>query len=413
MFTEGDRVEVRDADAATLRLVAATDFRTKDPAAACERALAAADRPYARLRSEHEDDHRSLFRRVALELAEPDDKDDRAELPTDVRLDRVRKGESDPALVAQYFQFGRYLLISSSRPGTMPANLQGIWNESLTPPWESKYTININTQMNYWPAEVTNLAELHEPLFDLIEAMRPRADRRPRPSTAPAASWRTTTPTSGRTPCPSTRSARASGRWGRPGSASTSGITTTSAATATSSPERAYPVMKEAAEFLLDYLVDDGQGRLVTGPSISPENRYRTSDGTVAKLCMGPTMDVEIAHALFGRVVEASELLGVDPDFRRRVAETRRRLPRSGSASTASCRNGSRTTTSPTPATGTSRTSSRSTRAIRSPCGARRSWRGGADDPRAPAGPRGRPHRLEPRLDHQLLGAPRGWRTGA
>ncbi|WP_020465811.1 glycoside hydrolase family 95 protein [Singulisphaera acidiphila] len=327
VFTEGDRVEVRDADAATLRLVAATDFRSKDPDAACERALAAADRPYEPLRSEHEDDHRSFFRRVSLEFAAPGDKDDRAALPTDVRLARVRKGESDPALIAQYFQFGRYLLIASSRPGTMPANLQGIWNESLTPPWESKYTININTQMNYWPAEVANLAELHQPLFDLIEAMRP----------------------SGRQTAKALYGARGfmahhnTDLWAHtvPVDKVGSGLWPMGAAWLSLHlwdhydfgrdrdflAQRAYPVMKEAAEFLLDYLVDDGQGQLIPGPSISPENRYRTADGKVAKLCMGPTMDVEIAHALFGRVVEASELLDLDPDFRKRVAEARRRLP--------------------------------------------------------------------------------------
>ncbi|WP_074317542.1 glycosyl hydrolase family 95 catalytic domain-containing protein [Singulisphaera sp. GP187] len=327
VFTEGDRVEVRDADSATLWLVAATDFRSKDPDVTCELTLAAAVRPYEKVRADHLFDHRSLFRRVALELAEPGVKDDRAELPTDVRLNRVRKGESDLGLMAQYFQFGRYLLIASSRPGTMPANLQGIWNESLTPPWESKYTININTQMNYWPAEVTNLAELHQPLFDLIETMRP----------------------SGRQTAKALYGARGfmahhnTDLWAHtvPVDKVGSGLWPMGAAWLSLHlwdhydygrdrdflARRAYPVMKEAAEFLLDYLVEDDQGRLVTGPSLSPENRYRMLDGTVAKLCMGPTMDIEIAHALFGRVIEASALLGVDPEFRQRVTETRRRLP--------------------------------------------------------------------------------------
>src|SRR5205807_9633319 len=121
----------------------------------------------------HVADHRALFRRVDLELAGTETAADRVDRPTDERLERLKLGAADPGLVAQYFQFGRYLLIASSRPGTSPANLQGIWNESMTPPWESKYTININTEMNYWPAEVTNLAELHEPLFDLVDAMRP------------------------------------------------------------------------------------------------------------------------------------------------------------------------------------------------------------------------------------------------
>jgi alpha-L-fucosidase 2 len=323
---EGDRIEVRDADAVTLILAAATDFRSDDPDAACARALAAADRPYERLLAAHEEDHRSLFRRAELELAGPG-RDDRADRPTDERLERFRKGEADPALIALYFQFGRYLLMASSRPGTMPANLQGIWNESMNPPWESKYTININTEMNYWPAEVTNLAELHGPLFDLIDAMRPSGRRTARAHYGAGGFvahhntdlWADTVPVD----------KVGSGLW--PMGAAWLSLHLWDHYDFGRDREflarRAYPVLKEAAEFLLDYLVEDGRGHLVTGPSLSPENRYRLPDGTVAKLCMGPTMDVEIAHALFGRVIEASTLLGVDAGFRRRVAEARRRLP--------------------------------------------------------------------------------------
>jgi alpha-L-fucosidase 2 len=322
---EGDRVEVRDADAATLVLAAATDFRGGDPDDACRRIPASAERPYERLRSAHVDDHRALFRRVALELAGSGDGP--PDLPTDERLERLRKGAADPGLVVQYFQFGRYLLMASSRPGGMPANLQGLWNESLSPPWESKFTININTEMNYWPAEVTNLAELHRPLFDLIDAMRPSGRRTARVHYGAGGFvahhntdlWADTVPVD----------KVGSGMWPM-GAAWLSlhlwdhydfGRDRDFLA------HRAYPVLKEAAEFLLDYLVDDGRGHLVSGPSLSPENRYRTADGVVAKLCMGPTMDAEIAHALFGRVIEASEVLGIDPDFRRKVSAARDRLP--------------------------------------------------------------------------------------
>src|SRR6185503_20248149 len=145
--------------------VATTDFREKDLAAACKRALRAAARPYNVLLREHIADHQRFFRRVRLEL--PRDLSASA-LPTDERLARMQRGSADEDLLALYFHYGRYLLIASSRPGSMAANLQGKWNDSLTPSWGSKYTININTEMNYWLAETTNLSELHEPLFDLI-----------------------------------------------------------------------------------------------------------------------------------------------------------------------------------------------------------------------------------------------------
>ena len=170
----GGRVEadakglrVVDAASVTLRLAAATSFRGREPEAACAEALRAT-RPYDELLARHMADHRSLFRRVRLDLGSAE----RDALPTDERLAAVRAGAVDPGLAATYFQYGRYLLIASSRPGTQPANLQGLWNDDVNPAWGSKYTININTEMNYWPAEVTNLAECHEPLFDLIEELR-------------------------------------------------------------------------------------------------------------------------------------------------------------------------------------------------------------------------------------------------
>jgi len=174
VLAEGGRVRadgnvqvIEAANSATLVFAAATDFRHKDPAAKCDQYLSAAKKPYARLRSSHVADHQKLFRRVRFQLgaAAPD-------LPTDERLKRVQAGETDLQLETLYFQFGRYLLMGSSRPGSMAANLQGIWNDKLAPSWDSKFTININTEMNYWPAEVTNLPELHEPLFDLIENSR-------------------------------------------------------------------------------------------------------------------------------------------------------------------------------------------------------------------------------------------------
>jgi alpha-L-fucosidase 2 len=321
--TDGDSVSVEGANAATLLFVAATDFRHRDPAAKCEQYLqAAAAKPYARLLSAHVADHRRLFRRVSFKLNDP-----APDLPIDERLKRVQNGASDTALETLYFQFGRYLLMASSRPGSLAANLQGKWNEQLAPAWDSKYTININTEMNYWPAEVTNLSELHEPLFDLID--NARADGRRVAQKLYGARgfvihhntdlWGHAVPIDG-------------AHWGLwpMGGAWLSlhlwehyDFTRDRAFLA----RRAYPTMKEAAEFLLDYLVEDGNGRLITGPSISPENRYRTPDGATGTLCMGPSMDTEITHALFTRVALASRLLGIDADFRARVEAARSRLP--------------------------------------------------------------------------------------
>ncbi len=284
--------------------------------------LAAAKKPYARFRSAHVADHQRLFRRVEFNLAASV-----SDLPTDERLKRVQAGETDLALEALYFQFGRYLLIASSRPGTMAANLQGIWNDQLAPSWDSKYTININTEMNYWPAEVCNLAELHEPLFDLIDNAR-EDGRRVAKNLYGARGfvihhntdlWGHAAPIDG----------VGSGIWPMGGAGLSLHLWDRYDFTRNREflAERAYPVMKEAAEFLLDYLVDDGRGHLVTGPSLSPENRYRAPDGSAAKLCMGPAMDTEITQALFSRVIEASRLLNLDADFRQRLAAARDRLP--------------------------------------------------------------------------------------
>ncbi len=320
---EGNELIVENANAVTLVFVAATNFKEQDPAAKCEQYLAAAKKPFAKLRAAHITDHQRLFRRVDFKLAAtaPD-------LPTDERLRRVQTGETDLALEALYFQFGRYLLMASSRPGTMAANLQGIWNDKLAPSWDSKFTININTEMNYWPAEVTNLSELHEPLFDLLE--NARADGRKVAKNLYGArgfvlhhntdAWGHAVPIDG----------VGSGIW--PMGAAWLSLHLWDHYDYTRNKVflefRAYPVLKEAAEFFLDYLQDDGKGHLITGPSISPENRYRTSSGAIGKLVMGPTMDTEILHALFSHVIEASQILGTDEDFRKKISATRDRLPK-------------------------------------------------------------------------------------
>jgi alpha-L-fucosidase 2 len=337
--TEHDALIVEDADAVTLLITAATNVREKSPLDACDRILtAAASRPAARLRADHVADYQRFFRRMTIDLAGDtvtvprktrlgtDATSVPEDAPTDERLARVQSGAHDPRLAALYFQFGRYLLISSSRPGTMPANLQGIWNDSLAPSWDSKYTININTEMNYWPAEVTNLSELHEPLFDLIDKAREDGRRVARRlyGAGGFVLHHNTDLWGHAVPIDQARS----GIWPMGGAWLSLHLWEHYDFTRDRAflRERGYPVLKEAAQFLLDYMVTEPQGRLITGPSLSPENRYRLPDGTTANVCMGPSMDTQIAHALFTRVMAAADILRIDPDFRRRVASARDRL---------------------------------------------------------------------------------------
>ena len=315
------------ADAVTLILVAATDYRGGDQATACDQYLARAAKPYAVLKTAHVADHNKLFQRVELELAPSPGESSPENLPTDERLTRLRKGLEDPGLSALYFQLGRYLLMGSSRPGTMASNLQGIWNGSMSPPWDSKYTTNINVQMNYWPAEVCNLRELHEPLFDLVK-MSLESGRRTAKEMYGAGgfvfhhnldAWADTAPVD-YAHC---------GVWPMGGAWLALhfwehyqfGLDRTFLS------HEAYPVMKEASQFLLDYLIDDGKGHLVTNPSYSPENFYRMADGTVGQQTVGASMDYEIIYTLFSATMRASEILRIDAPYRARLEATLKRIP--------------------------------------------------------------------------------------
>jgi alpha-L-fucosidase 2 len=288
-----------------------------------QRLKAVAARPYDRIRQSHISEHRRLFRRVELDLGGQD----RSHLPTDERLAAMQKGGEDPQLVALYFQFGRYLLMSSSRPGTLPANLQGIWAEGLTPPWQADYHVNINIQMNYWPAEVTNLSECAAPLFDFVERLR-----EPGRHTAQVAygargfvvhyttnAWGQTALT-GRTLW---------GLWpfGSGWLARHFWEHYLYTGDRQFLRERAYPVMREAALFYLDFLVEDPRtGKLVAGPASSPENTYVAPDGSRGDVDMGAAMGQEIVSDLFSSVIRATEILDVDRDFRQSVSEARSRL---------------------------------------------------------------------------------------
>jgi alpha-L-fucosidase 2 len=343
---EGGRVEagegcltVSGSDTITFYIAAATNFVnykdvSADPDARVSAALqAVGGKTYAAIREAHVRDHRSLFRRVSADFGTSPD----ALLPTDERKKRF-DGANDPALAALCLQFGRYLLIASSRPGTEPANLQGIWNASMNPSWDSKFTTNINTQMNYWPAEVGNLSECAEPLFRLIRELTDQGADVAREHYGARGwvhhqntdLWRVAAPMDGP-------------QWGT--------FTTGGAWLCAHlwehyryTGDRAFlkaswPVLRGSAEFFLDFLVEHPKTkRLVTNPSSSPENfPVRPGDppffdeitggmypGTT--ICAGSTIDLQILHDLFGQVAEASAILGEEPAFREKVLAARARL---------------------------------------------------------------------------------------
>jgi alpha-L-fucosidase 2 len=331
-ISDGGKVEVAGSDvivsranAVNLLVVAATDYRGGDPAAACAQDLARAAKPYAALKAAHVADHQKLFRRVELEMPAADPAVEM--LPTDERLARLKKGEEDPGLSALYFQFGRYLLMGSSRSGTMAANLQGIWNDQMAPPWDSKYTTNINVEMNYWPAEVGNLAETTGPLLDLAKANLESGRKTAREMYGARGfafhhnldAWGDTAPVD----------YAYCGIWPMGGAWMALhfwehylyGLDHAFLS------REAYPFMKEASLFLLDFLIDDGKGHLVTNPSYSPENSYRLSDGTIGRQTVGATMDYEIIYTLFHATMDASKILGIDSDYRGQLEAALKRIP--------------------------------------------------------------------------------------
>lgn len=338
---ENDILTVSDANEVTLLVSGATNYPgldkmangadlSVDPVAVCASTIKnAASKSYKKLKADHIAEHQRLFNRVKLSLGET--AGDIRALPTDKRLELAKeKGKPDNALVATFFQFGRYLLISSSRPGTMPANLQGLWAWQMNPPWNADYHTNINFQMNYWPAEITNLSELHLPMFDLMDALV-----EPGQNTAKVLygakgwvvhhltdAWGFTAPADG-----------------------PQGIWPVGAAWLAQHPwehyaftgdiiflrERAYPLMKGAAEFILDFLVEAPEGtacpgKLVTNPSYSPENEFYLPNGQKSVFTYGATMDLEIIHDLLTSCIKACEILDIHPDFKERCRETLSRL---------------------------------------------------------------------------------------
>ena len=283
----------------------------------------AAFHDYKTLKERHLADYRSLFDRVDLELVStPEQKS----LPTDRRIEQFDR-TADPDLAALLFQFGRYLMISGSRPGGQPLNLQGLWNKDVVPAWNSGYTMNINTEMNYWPAEVTNLSECHEPLFDMIqelslsgaETARSMYNRRGWVGHHNTSIWRETLPNDNVPTAsfwPMSQGWLCSHLWEHYRFTQDE----------TFLKNKAYPLMKGAAEFFADWLVDDGEGHLVTPVGVSPENVFVTQDGQKAAMSMGPTMDMAIVRETFMRTITASEQLGLDEPLRAELKEKLSRL---------------------------------------------------------------------------------------
>lgn len=324
------QLHVTHADSVTLLFSNATSFKNyRDidgdaPKAALDYLDRASKYAYEKLRTRHVDDFNSIFSRVSLHLGKGDSSES-----IDQRIKQF-DSSNDPALIALYFEFGRYLLISSSRPGGQPANLQGIWNQDLRPAWSSKWTTNINLEMNYWQADVGDLWETQQPLWSVIRDLRVTGSDTARTSYHSAGwvlhhntdIWRATTPVDGSWGLwPMGAAWLANQMWDHYEFSEDKSFLRNDA----------YPAMKSAAEFVLDYLVEAPAnspvaGKLVTNPSTSPENNYLI-DGKKAGLTYAATMDIELITELFNNAIHAATILNVDSSFRDRLTQALSRLP--------------------------------------------------------------------------------------
>ncbi|MBP1615465.1 MAG: Alpha-L-fucosidase [Bacteroidetes bacterium] len=326
-------IQVQNADVATIYLSAATSFENKEYRRQANRQLKEiAAYPYSELKKEYISDYQKLFKRTSLFIGKEgyaNDAEGPWQLPTDERIRRFQKTD-DPALAALYYNYGRYLLISSTRPGSLPPNLQGLWANECNTPWNGDYHLNINVQMNHWPVEQGNLSELHLPLIELTKGLVKSGELTAKAFYGKDAKgwvahmmtnvWQFTAPGEH----PSWGATNTGGAW----------LCTHLWEHYLYSENKEYlkeiyPVIKGASEFFLSTMVKEPKhGWLVTAPTSSPENSfYIGDDKTPISVCMGPTMDTELVNELYANVIEAARILGIDSNYRRRLENARKQLP--------------------------------------------------------------------------------------
>lgn len=321
----GGVMRVTNADEVLIFVDVETSFRHEDYNAECIKVLeSASKKTFYELFHAHAEDYKTYYSRLSLSLGG----EDLSGVPTDVRLNGFARGNEDNGLIELYYQFGRYLMISSSRPGTLPTNLQGIWNDSLDPPWGSKYTVNINTEMNYWPANMCNLSEFQMPLFEHLKRMLPNGRKVAKDmygvggfvchhntdiwgDCAPQDDW-----------LPATH-------WVLGGAWLCTHIWEHYEYTGDSSfLAEYYPIMREAAQFFIEYMREDSKGRLVIVPSTSPENTYRHPSGDAGCLCEGCTMDHQILRHLFTGCTGAEKALGISDGISEVLKDILEKMPK-------------------------------------------------------------------------------------
>jgi alpha-L-fucosidase 2 len=330
-------IGLSDASEAVILISTATSFNgfDKNPATEGKDDLAMAqsqlqnyaDLDYTSIKAKHISDYTSFFNRVSLDLGPST----APELPTDERLLRYAEGEEDKYLEKLYFQFGRYLLISSSRTPEVPANLQGLWNPYIRPPWSSNYTVNINVEENYWLAENANLSELHEPLLTFIENV----------ATTGAVTANTFYGVGGWAACHNSDIWAMSNPVGDFGAGDPVWANWNMGGTWLSThlwehyvftqdedflQEKGYPLMKGAAQFCLEWMIDDANGKLITSPSTSPENKYITPEGYHGATLYGAAADLAMIRELFTHTISSSEILDIDAEFRGQLKDALTKL---------------------------------------------------------------------------------------
>ena len=323
----GSYIKAEKCDEITILISCQTSYRYADYKKEAKNDIERASKlSFDNIKERHIRDYKKYYDRVRLQLV--DNSEGKSVLPTDERLENIKNGGMDNKLIELYYNFARYLMIAGSREGTLPLNLQGIWNKDMWPAWGCKFTININTEMNYWPAETAGLSELVTPLFDIIEKMRPNGRVTAREmydcggfvchhntdlwgDTAPQDLW-----------MPGTQ-------W--PMGAAWLCLHIWEHYMFTKDKDflkEKYGTIKEASEFFADFLIENKNGQLVTCPSVSPENTYLTESGQKGSLCIGPSMDSQIIYELFTAVIKASEILGIDFDYAEKLKSMRERLPK-------------------------------------------------------------------------------------